>query len=84
MSVKPIINILPSNQNTKTIIQPKKINYTKITGYGAVGTMGFSILAANSKKYKLHKNLAILSGILTLLHIGIVESYNLKKKFHNK
>ena len=50
MSVKPIINILSSNQNTKTIIQPKKINYTKITGYGAVGTMGFSILAANSKK----------------------------------
>ena len=80
MGVKPIINILPSKQNTTTTQQIKKPNYVKLTGYGAAGAMGLSVLAASNKKIKLHKYLAVLSGVLTLLHIGIIESYHIKKR----
>lgn len=65
--------------------QKKKTNYVKITGYGATGAGIASVLAIKTKKAKLHKHLAYLSGLLTLTHIGLIEWYHHKfKKSSNK
>ena len=64
----------------KETITPKKRkpNYTKITGYASIGAAAASAVAGNQKKIKVHKQLALLSGLLAAAHIGIVEWYHSK------
>lgn len=51
------------------------------TGYAAAALAVGSAVAGSRKRLKLHKNLAYLSGLFTLWHIGIVEYYkHLKTK----
>lgn len=58
--------------------QNKKFNYVKYTGYGAVAA-GFAC-AATAKKYKVHKKLALLTGVLTLAHVALIEAHRFVKK----
>ena len=58
--------------------QNKKFNYVKHTGYGAVAA-GFAC-AATAKKYKVHKKLALLTGVLTLAHVALIEAHRVVKK----
>lgn len=57
--------------------QNKKFNYVKYTGYGAVASGVACALTA--KKYKVHKKLALLTGLLTLAHIALIESHRFLK-----
>ncbi len=55
----------------------KNINYVKITGYGALAS-GIAC-ALTAKKRKTHKTFALSALLLTLAHIGILQSYKFRK-----
>lgn len=79
----PIHAITPSSptQNSKNKFAFKKLlkNSVRDTGYAAAAFCITSAIAGANKKIKLHKNLAYLSGLFTLLHIGIIEYYKHRK-----
>ena len=77
MKINPI-----KQSNTTYFKHNNKPNYTTWTGYCAVIAGVSSVIAANRKNVKLHKNLAYIAGIFTLAHIGIVEYY--KSIYKNK
>ena len=59
----------------------KKVNPVTWTGYGAIAFGVASAVTGNKKKISVHKNLAYIAGVLTLLHLGIVEYF--KYKYHH-
>ena len=68
------------NNNTK---YKKPLLTPKNTGYAAAGAIGLATIRSfsNSKSIrKSHKWLGYLAGILTLLHIGLVEYLHHKYK----
>lgn len=65
-----------NNQNKKP-----RVNYVKITGYGALASGVMCALTA--KKRKPHKMYALIAGLLSLAHIGILESYKFKRSKSN-
>ncbi|MBS4760074.1 MAG: hypothetical protein KHX03_05200 [Clostridium sp.] len=72
-----------SSTSPDATIQTKRAWKTPLrdTGYAAAALAVGSAVAGSCKKLKLHKNLAYLSGLFTLWHIGIVEYYkHLKTK----
>lgn len=79
----PIHAITPSSptQNSKNKFTFKKLlkNSVRDTGYAGAAFGVASAIAGANKKIKLHKNLAYLSGLFTLLHIGIIEYYKHRK-----
>lgn len=66
---------IPPINNISTTKPQKKVNYLSITGYSALGLGVASGIAAGNKKFKAHKTLAYLAGLLTLAHVGIIEWY---------
>ncbi len=68
--------------NNQTSPAKKKIwkNPVRDTGYAAVVLGATSVIAANRKKINLHKYLAWAAGLLSAVHIGIVEYYKHKSK----
>ena len=68
---------------TKIQQEPYKrpIINSKTTGLAAAASMGLTLLGTtkiNKSLSKYHKSLGIISGLLALLHIGIIE-YNHRK-----
>ena len=57
--------------------QKKRVNYVKVTGYGALAS-GLAC-AFTAKKRSQHKFFAIGALALSLAHIGILESYKFRK-----
>ena len=63
------------NKIQSTLITPKT------TGYAATTSLGLAVLSGASKNKKFrntHKPFAILTAILTALHIGLIEYYHHK------
>lgn len=58
-------------------LQKKRVNYVKLTGYGALAS-GLAC-ALTAKKRSQHKFFAIGALVLSLAHIGILESYRFRK-----
>ena len=55
----------------------------KTTGYAALAGMGMTVVSGISKTKtlrKTHKPFAYLTGILSLLHVGLIEYYHYKYK----
>ncbi len=74
------INAIQGTTNSKSA---NRYSPVKITGYGALATGVASAIAGNKKKIKLHKQLAYITGILTLAHLAIVEWRHAQKKKTN-
>ena len=55
----------------------RDFNYIKYSGYGALASG--VLCAATSKKRTPHKFFVLSALLLSLLHIGILESYRFKK-----
>ncbi len=51
-----------------------KFNYVSYTGYGALAAGVASGIAARMKKFKAHRYLAYAACILSVAHLGIVET----------
>lgn len=70
MFVTPV-NFSSNNVHKKKI----KFNPLRDTGYAAIALGVGSAIAGGKKKIKLHKYLAVLSGIAALAHVGIIQYY---------
>lgn len=81
MSVQSI-NFLNTGNNTNKAINSSKLRHevVKYSGYGALGLGIASGIAAKNKKFKFHTKLAYLAGVLSLVHIGIIETSHFKRK----
>ena len=79
MQLSPITKTPSSVGNSKERMS-KKVwkNPVRDTGYAAALLGGTSVVAANRKKFKIHKYFACLAGVFVLAHIGIVEYYKYK------
>ena len=55
-------------------------NYVKTTGYTALALGAASIIQAGRHKTKSHKILSYLTAIFSIIHVGIIEYYHVKKK----
>lgn len=81
MRINSITNANISIKGNTTISNQKKpVSWGKITGFGTLGCGIGSIVAAQNKKIKIHKNLGMASIILVLLHIPAIE---MSKHHHN-
>ncbi len=69
-SISQITNNNFQGQNQKSSIYRNSVTWS---GYGAVATGIASGVAGHYKKIKLHKQLAYVTGALTLLHVGLIE-----------
>ena len=78
------MNVSPISQKQYINFSRNKCSFNTVawSGYGAIGLGIASVIAANKKRYPLHKNLAYLAGVLALLHIGIVEYNKYKYRKH--
>lgn len=74
-----ITNVASNRTFGNTQNKKPKFNSVKITGYGALASGVMCALTA--KRRKPHKMFALLAGLLSLAHIGILESYKFKM-FH--
>jgi len=73
------MNISPISQRQGVKFRgEKKINPVAWTGYSAVVFGVASAVAGSKKKISLHKSFAYITGILTLIHLGIVEYHKYK------
>lgn len=73
------VNSLNFSSNPQ-VSKKHKRNYVKITGYASLGFGLASGILALNKKIKAHKYLAYASGIFAIIHTGIIEYYNFKRK----
>ena len=78
------MNVSPISQTQCINFSRNKYSFNTVawSGYGAIGFGVASVIAANKKKYPLHKNFAYIAVLLAFLHIGIVE-YN-KYKYRKR
>ena len=56
---------------------------SKSTGYAAAVCICLTAISGASKNkaiYRTHKPLALITGIITAIHIGLIEYYNKKYK----
>ncbi len=60
----------------------KRVNYVSYTGYGALGAGIACGVTAGMKKFNAHKYLAYAAGVLSLAHLGIVETN--KYRYHQR
>ncbi len=74
MPIQPINNISTTIKKKKTPLNP-----VNVTGYGALGFGTISAILAYKKKFKTHKYLGYLAGLLAFVHTGIIEFYHYKK-----
>lgn len=66
---------------TAASARPKSVfNPVKITGYATLGFGIASGIAGAKKKIKIHTKLAYLSGILAVIHTGLVEWHHYQRK----
>ena len=71
------------NGGTSSQGRKKSVLTPKNTGYAAAGAIGFATIRSfsnNKNVRKSHKWIGYLAGILTLLHIGVVEYLHYKYK----
>lgn len=74
-----IIPALPMTNSNSKPYGDNRVNYVKITGYGALGCGICCGLAGVNKKIKRHKYLAYASILLALVHTGLIEWYHYKR-----